>query len=51
MAKSLNLLYDYLYRRLIEANLKKDVDIVKEVLSFAEELKTTFEEAYRLTKK
>lgn len=51
MAKSLMALYDYMHRRLIEANIKKDVDIAKEVLGFAEELKETFEEAYRITKK
>lgn len=51
MAKSLNLLYDYMHRRLIEANIKKDIEIAKEVLGFAEELKETFEEAYRLAKK
>lgn len=51
MAKSLNLLYDYMHRRLVEANVKKDVEIANEVLGFAEELKETFEEAYKLTKK
>ena len=51
LSKSLSLLYDYLHRRLIEANIKKDANIAKEVLGFAEELKETFEEAYRLTKK
>lgn len=51
MAKSLMLLYDYMYRRLVEANAKKDVEIAKEVLGFAEELKATFEEAYKIAKK
>ncbi|KRQ87065.1 Flagellar protein FliS [Caloramator mitchellensis] len=51
MAKSLMLLYDYMYRRLVEANAKKDVEIAKEILEFAEELKTTFEEAYKIAKK
>lgn len=51
MAKSLFALYDYMHRRLIEANIKKDIDIAKEVLDFAEELKDTFEQAYQLTKK
>lgn len=51
MAKSLMLLYDYMHRRLVEANIKKDVEIANEVLGFAEELKETFEEAYKLIKK
>lgn len=51
MSKSLMALYDYMHRRLIEANIKKDAEIAKEVLGFAEELKETFEEAYKLSKK
>ena len=51
MAKSLTLLYDYMHRRLVEANIKKDTEIAREVLGFAEELKETFEEAYKLSKK
>lgn len=51
ISRSLSLLYDYMHRRLVEANIKKDADIAREVLGFAEELKETFEEAYRLTKK
>ncbi len=51
ISKSLSLLYDYMHRRLVEANIKKDPEIATEVLGFAEELKETFEEAYRLTKK
>lgn len=50
-AKSLMALYDYMYRRLVEANIKKDREIAGEVLGFAEELKQTFEEAYKLSKK
>lgn len=51
MAKSLMMLYDYMYRRLVEANIKKDAEIAKEILGFSEELKETFDEAYRITKK
>lgn len=51
IAKSLMMLYDYMYRRLVEANLKKDSKIAKEVLGFSEELKEAFDEAYKLTKK
>lgn len=51
ISRSLSLLYDYMHRRLVEANIRKDAEMAKEVLDFAEELKETFEEAYRLTKK
>ncbi|HAZ37003.1 MAG TPA: flagellar export chaperone FliS [Clostridiaceae bacterium] len=49
--KSLMALYDYMNRRLVEANIKKDKNIAEEVLGFAEELKQTFEEAYKIAKK
>lgn len=51
ISKSLALLYEYFHRRLIEANIKKDAEAAKEILGYAEELKETFEEAYKLTKK
>lgn len=51
IARSLSLMYDYMHRRLVEANIRKDASIAKEILGYAEELKETFEEAYRLTKK
>lgn len=51
ISKSLISLYDYMHRRLIEANIKKDIDIANEVLGFAEELKESFEEAYKMLKK
>lgn len=51
LSKSLMALYDYMYRRLVEANIKKDINIAKEVLEFAEELKEAFEEAYKKIKK
>ncbi|QCX32357.1 flagellar export chaperone FliS [Caloramator sp. E03] len=50
ISKSLMALYDYMYRRLVEANIKKDKDIAQEVLNFAEDLKETFEEAYKKIK-
>jgi flagellar protein FliS len=38
-------LYDYAYRRLIEANIKKDQTIVQEILLLTEELRETWKEA------
>lgn len=45
VARSLFSLYDYFKRRLIEANVKKDPEILKEVLMFITELKEAFQEA------
>lgn len=46
IAKSLMLMYDYLSRRTVEANIKKDKAIAEEVLRFTGELKEAFEQAY-----
>ena len=43
-------LYDFIVRRLIEANLKKDVDIVNEVIPLIEDIKDTWEQAYKVSK-
>jgi flagellar protein FliS len=51
IAQSLMLMYDYLFRRIVEANLKKDKAIAEEVLRLSEELKEAFEQAYALVKK
>lgn len=50
ISNSLGLLYDYMYRRLVDANLKKDPKIVTEVLGFATELRDTWSQAMRLVK-
>jgi flagellar protein FliS len=51
ISRSLSLLYEYMHRRLIEANMKKDTEIAKEILGFAEEIRDTFEQASKLVKK
>jgi len=38
-------LYDYLHRRLVEANVKKDIDILNEVQGFMEELQGAWQQA------
>lgn len=38
-------LYDYAYRRLVEANVSKDPDILREVLQLTTELRDTWHEA------
>jgi flagellar protein FliS len=45
IANNLYSLYDYMYRRLIEANVQKDVSILDEVLTFLKELRQTWAEA------
>lgn len=45
IAHNLYALYDYFYRRLIDANIKKDPAIVTEVVSFLADLRETFAQA------
>ncbi|MDI3280271.1 MAG: flagellar export chaperone FliS [Bacillota bacterium] len=47
IAANLRLLYDYLLRRLVEANVKKDPQIVEEVARFIGELREVWVEAVR----
>jgi flagellar protein FliS len=46
----LMLLYDYMCRRLVEANLKKDLAIVDEVLNMACQLQDTWDEVMKKAK-
>jgi flagellar protein FliS len=50
LAEQLGLLYDYIYRRLLEANMKKDSGIIEEVLGLIRELRETWKEAINLAK-
>lgn len=50
VSKGLFALYDYMNRRLIEANIKKDKAIVEEIIGFAEELRDTWAQAMKLAK-
>lgn len=50
ISRSLELLYDYMYRRLLEANVKKDREMLDEVLVFAKELRDTWNEAMKIAK-
>lgn len=42
ISKNLYNLYDYMLRRLIDANVKKDIEILDEVRGFAVELRDTW---------
>lgn len=44
IAKNLYQLYEYMYNRLIRANIDKDIKAVKEVKIFMEELRDTWEQ-------
>ncbi len=51
VAHSLDLLYDYMYRRLIDANIEKSEEILNEVLGFARELRDTWAQAMKIARK
>jgi flagellar protein FliS len=50
ISNGLYMLYDYMNRRLLEANIKKDKLIVEEVIGYAEELRDTWAQAMKLAK-
>jgi flagellar protein FliS len=50
LSASLNAIYDYMKRRLIDANVAKDKAILEEVLGFAKVLRDTWEQAMRVAK-
>ncbi|SFA74439.1 flagellar protein FliS [Clostridium frigidicarnis] len=43
--------YEFINSRLVEANLKKSVEIMDEVLPLIEDVRDTWNEAYKLSKK
>lgn len=50
ISTSLIALYDYMNRRLIEANMKKNSEILEEVLTYAKQFRDTWEQAMRIAK-
>lgn len=48
MAQNLFNLYEYLHYRLVQANLKKDISMIDEVIDHLKDLKQTWEEAIRI---
>ncbi|MFD4927387.1 flagellar export chaperone FliS [Peribacillus butanolivorans] len=50
ISRELMSLYDYLNRRLIEANIKSDLDILEEVEGFVMEFRDTWKEAIQLNR-
>lgn len=47
LSKNLEPLYDYMYRRLMEANAKKDLEIIREILEMAEGFRDTWQQAMK----
>ncbi|PRR85244.1 flagellar export chaperone FliS [Clostridium luticellarii] len=49
--QSLMAVYDFIVRRLTDANIKKDAAIMDEVIPIIENVKDTWEQAYKVSKK
>lgn len=50
VSKGMELMYDYILRRLRDANMAKDVEILEEALSFIREMRNTWKEAMQIAK-
>ncbi|NLU32354.1 MAG: flagellar export chaperone FliS [Clostridiaceae bacterium] len=50
VAASLELIYEYMLRRLVEANIQKDTVILTEVLNMAKQLRDVWEQAMKLAR-
>jgi len=50
ISANLDSLYEYMWRRLVDANVKNDTTILDEVLNFTTELRDTWKEAMKLAK-
>jgi flagellar secretion chaperone FliS len=49
-ARSLMSIYDFIVRRLTDANIKKDVEIMNELIPLIEDVRDTWNEAYKVAK-
>ena len=50
ISKNLDAMYDYMHRRMSEANSTKDAEIIKEVRDFFREFRDTWKEAIKLSR-
>ncbi len=48
VAKDFDIMYDYIYRRLYDANIAKSKEIVEEALGFIRDMRETWKEAMKL---
>jgi flagellar secretion chaperone FliS len=49
-AKSLMKVYDFIVYRLVDANMKKDLEIMNEVIPLIEDIRDTWTQAYNISK-
>ncbi|MBB2184197.1 flagellar export chaperone FliS [Lachnospiraceae bacterium MD1] len=50
VAKNFDVVYDYIYRRLIDANIKKDKEMLEEALGYIREMRDTWKEVMKNSK-
>ncbi len=50
VAKNFDDVYEYIYQRLVQANIKKDMEIMQEALGYIREMRDTWKEVIRLGK-
>lgn len=50
VAKSMMTMYDYIYRRLVEANIKSDVTILEEVEGYVKEFRDTWKQVIQINR-
>lgn len=50
VAKSMMTMYDYIYRRLVEANIKSDISILEEVEGYVKEFRDTWKQVIQLNR-
>ena len=50
VSQGLSAVYDYMLKRLFDSNLHKDKDVLEEVLSFAKDLRDTWEQGMKIAK-
>lgn len=50
VAQEFERVYDYIYQRLVQANIKKDKEILEEALGYIREMRDTWKEVMRLNK-
>ncbi|HBI60102.1 MAG TPA: flagellar export chaperone FliS [Lachnospiraceae bacterium] len=48
VAKEFDTVYDYIYRRLVEANMKKDKEVLKDALKHTKTMRDTWKEVMRI---
>lgn len=47
VAKDFDLIYDYIYRRLIDANVKKDKEILEEALNYIRDMRDVWKQVMK----